>query len=61
MEIVLLIAFTGHVLCGLCDCLLGYSPSGRMDLKGAIREPDLMRTVFADLPLRWPMIYILFL
>ncbi len=59
MKIVLFIAFIGHLLCGICDCLLGYSPSGRLDLKSAIKDRDRMRTVFADLPLSWPLISIL--
>ena len=49
------LAFVGHILCGICDCLLSYSPSSRLDLKGALSEPDKMRTVFADMPLRWPL------
>ena len=58
-KIVLLIAFVGHVLCGICDCLLSYSPSGRLDLKGALKDPEKMRTEFSDLPLRWPLISIM--
>ena len=56
---VLFIAFIGHVLCGICDCLLSFSPSGRLDLKGALKDPDQMKAVFADLPLSWPLISIL--
>ena len=59
LKISLFIAFVGHLLCGICDCLLSYSPSGRLDLKGAIRDADKMRTVFADLPVRWPLISIM--
>lgn len=59
LKSVLFIAFIGHVLCGICDCLLSYSPSGRLDLKGALKDPDKMRTVFADMPLSWPLISIL--
>lgn len=59
LKTVLFLAFIGHVLCGICDCLLSYSPSGRLDLKGALKDPDKMRTVFADLPLTWPLISIL--
>ena len=59
LKTVLFLAFIGHVLCGICDCLLSYSPSGRLDLKGAIKDPDKMRTVFADLPLTWPLTSIL--
>lgn len=58
-RLILFIAFTGHVLCGICDCLLAYSPSGRMDLKRALKDPDSMRAVFSDLPLSWPMISIM--
>ncbi|MCR5096301.1 MAG: hypothetical protein K6A70_06155 [Erysipelotrichaceae bacterium] len=59
MKIVLFAAFIGHVLCGVCDCLLSYSPSGRLDLKGALEDPDRMREAFADMPNSWPLISIL--
>jgi len=29
MKITFLIAVAGHLLCGVCDCLLTYMPSGR--------------------------------
>lgn len=59
LKSVLFIAFIGHVLCGICDCLLSYSPSGRLDLKGALKDSDKMRTVFADMPLSWPLMSVL--
>ena len=59
LKISLFIAFIGHVLCGICDCLLSYSPGGRLDLKGALKNPEKMRTVFADMPLKWPLISIM--
>ncbi|WP_026662882.1 DUF6796 family protein [Butyrivibrio proteoclasticus] len=59
MKMVLLIACAGHVLCGICDCLLGYSPSGRLDLKSALKDPVKMRTTFEDMPLKWPLISII--
>ena len=59
MKMVLLIACVGHVLCGICDCLLGYSPSGRLDLKSALKDPVKMRTTFEDMPLKWPLISII--
>ena len=59
MKTVLLIAFIGHVLCGICDCLLGYSPSGRLDLKSALKDPEKMRTTFENMPLKWPLISII--
>ena len=60
MKTVLLIAFIGHVLCGICDCLLGYSPTGRLDLKGALKSPEKMREVFKDYPIRWSLLSIMF-
>lgn len=59
LKSVLFIAFIGHVLCGICDCLLSYSPSGRLDLKWALKDSDKMRTVFADMPLSWPLMSVL--
>ena len=60
MKTVLLIAFIGHVLCGICDCLLSYSPNGRLDLKGALKSPEKMREVFKDYPVRWSLLSIMF-
>jgi hypothetical protein len=53
LKIVLMLAAIGHILCGVCDCLLGYSPSGRLDLKGGLKDADRMREVFQDMPLKW--------
>ena len=58
MKTVLLIAFIGHVLCGICDCLLSYSPNGRLDLKGALKSPEKMREVFCDYPIKWSLLSI---
>ena len=60
MKTVLLIAFIGHVLCGICDCLLSYSSNGRLDLKGALKSPEKMREVFKDYPIRWSLLSIMF-
>lgn len=59
LKTVLVIAALGHVLCGICDCLLSYSPSGRIDLKGVIKDASIMREAFRDMPLCWPLISIL--
>ena len=59
LKIVLFIAFIGHVLCGICDCLLSYKPSGRLDLKGALKSSDRMREVFNDYPIEWALMSIL--
>ena len=60
MKTVLLIAFIGHVLCGICDGVLSYSPNGRLDLKGALKSPEKMREVFKDYPIRWSLLSIMF-
>ena len=59
LKIVLFIAFIGHILCGICDCLLGYSPSGRLDLKGALKSSDKMKEVFKDYPIKWSLVSIM--
>lgn len=59
MKTVLLIAFIGHILCGICDCLLSYSPNGRLDLKGALKSPEKMREVFSDYPIKWSLLSIM--
>lgn len=59
LKIVLFIAFIGHALCGVCDCLLSYSPSGRIDLKKAVKDGENMRTAFHDLPMKWPLISVI--
>jgi hypothetical protein len=59
LKTVLLLAAVGHILCGACDCLLGYSPSGRLDLKGGLKDTDRMREVFKDMPSKFPFISIM--
>jgi hypothetical protein len=59
LKIVLLLAAIGHILCGVCDCLLGYSPGGRLDLKGGLKDADRMREVFQDMPSKWSFISII--
>jgi hypothetical protein len=59
LKMVLLLTAIGHILCGVCDCLLSYSPSGRLDLKGALKDANRMCEVFQDMPLKWPFISIM--
>lgn len=54
LKFVLLLACAGHILCGITDCLLTYSPKGRLDFRN-IKDPDKMREMFADMPLTFPM------
>jgi hypothetical protein len=59
LKVVLFLAALGHILCGVCDCLLAYSPGGRLDLKGAWKDADRMREVFEDMPSQWPFLSIM--
>ena len=54
IKIAMLLALIGHILCGVSDCLLSYSKSGRLDLK-AIKDPDKMADMFKDMPLSFPL------
>ena len=54
IKIAMLLALIGHILCGVSDCLLSYSKSGRLDLK-AITDPDKMADMFKDMPLSFPL------
>lgn len=58
-KIILFTGCIGHVLCGICDCLLSYSPSGRLDLVGVLKDKNMMKEAFKDMPLSWPMISII--
>lgn len=58
VKIALISAIIGHLLCGACDCLMGYSKKGRLDLKN-INDPEKMSAMFADMPLSFPMASIL--
>ena len=54
LYIALVSALVGHILCGITDCMLGYSKKGRIDLK-CIKDPEKMREEFADMPLSYPL------
>lgn len=51
LKILLLLACVGHILCGITDCLLVYTPKGRLNLR-KITYPEKMRKMFADMPLK---------
>ena len=54
----MLIAVFGHLLCGICDCLLIYTPSGKFGFQ-LMKNDDKMRETFRTMPLRNPMISML--
>ena len=50
----IVLAIIGHILCGICDCLLSYTPKGRLNLAD-IKDQDKMSAMFADMPLSFPL------
>ena len=54
IKMAMLAALIGHILCGVSDCLLSYSKSGRLNLK-EITDPDKMSEMFEDMPLSFPL------
>lgn len=51
MKIALLIALLGHILCGVTDCLMAYTPNGRFTFSDA-GDTDKMAKIFDGMPLR---------
>ena len=51
MKITFLLAIAGHLLCGVCDCLLTYMPNGRFHFED-MKDNDRLSAVFKGLPLR---------
>lgn len=59
IKILFLIAVFGHLLCGYCDCLLIYTPSGRFSVSH-MSDNEKMRKVFCAMPLKNPLRSMLF-
>ena len=53
--IYLIFGLVGHILCGICDCLLSYSRKGRLDFKN-IKDQKKMSEMFEDMPLGYPLV-----
>ena len=51
MKITFLIAVAGHLLCGVCDCLLTYMPGGRFRFDD-MKDNKRLSAVFKDMPTR---------
>ena len=58
IKILMLIAVFGHLLCGICDCLLIYTPSGKFGFQ-MMKDGDKMQETFRTMPLRNPMLSML--
>jgi len=52
VKVLFLVAVTGHLLCGCCDCLITYVPGGKkFDFKQMSDNKEMSET-FAKMPLR---------
>ena len=51
LKITFLIAIAGHLLCGICDCLLTYLPHGRFRFED-MKDNDRLSAAFRDMPLQ---------
>ena len=58
MKAMLLAAAVGHLLCGVCDCLLIYLPSGRFRFTD-MKDNRKLSAAFKGLPLKNPMLSML--
>ena len=47
----IILAIIGHILCGVCDVLLTYTPNGKLGVKDA-KDPARMAELFKGTPLR---------
>lgn len=50
LKVFMISACLGHIVCGITDCMMAYSKSGRFDFADA-KEPEKMRRVFSEMPL----------
>lgn len=51
LKVFMIIACIGHIICGITDCMLAYSKSGRFDFSDS-KDPEKMRRVFSEMPLK---------
>jgi len=51
MKIILIIAALGHIICGITDCMMAYSKSGRFEFSD-VKDNDKMRKIFSTMSLK---------
>ncbi|WP_458460520.1 hypothetical protein [Paenibacillus sp.] len=51
LKITFLLAIAGHLLCGVCDCLMTYMPGGRFHFED-MKDNGRLSAVFKGMPLR---------
>ncbi len=52
LKIMFVIACIGHIICGITDCMLAYTPDGRFDMSKDTKDPERMKKLFAKMPLK---------
>ena len=57
-KMMFLIAIAGHLLCGVCDCLLTYMPNGRFHFED-MKDNERLSAAFRDMPPRNPLLSML--
>ncbi len=58
IKILFLIAIIGHILCGVCDCLLTYVPGGKFGAE-QLSDNDKLKATFSRMPLKNPLLSML--
>ncbi|MCR4671349.1 MAG: hypothetical protein K5643_09170 [Saccharofermentans sp.] len=56
IKVLFLIAVIGHLICGVCDCLITYVPGGRKLDVTKMSDNKVLSDTFANMPLRNPLI-----
>lgn len=51
LKFFVIMACLGHIVCGITDCMMAYSKSGRFDFSDA-KDSEKMSRVFAKMPLK---------
>ena len=51
MKTVLMIACLGHIICGITDRMLAYTPAGRFDMGKDTKDSEKMKNLFEKMPL----------
>lgn len=51
-QILFLLGIAGHILCGICDCLLIFLPNGRFSF-AAMKDNEKLSEIFRDAPLSY--------
>ena len=50
LKTMLIIACIGHIICGITDCMLAYTPDGRFDMSKDTKDPERMKMLFSKMP-----------